>query len=91
MYVHVKKTGDLGDVEEGDPLALVAGGRVELHHSECVAGTMTVEDGRETVTLVCTKCQARQGLDREEAVDALRRVLLYDEYAWGGDAGFLPD
>lgn len=91
MYVHVKKTGDVGDVEQADPLALVGDGRVVLHHSECVAGDVTIEDGGETVTLVCAKCQARQDLDREEAVDALRRVLVYDEYAWGGDAGFLPD
>ncbi|HEX9734716.1 MAG TPA: hypothetical protein VGG06_22315 [Thermoanaerobaculia bacterium] len=91
MYVHVKKMGDVGDLEHGDPLALVADGRVELRHSECVAGGVTIEDDRETVTLVCAKCAARQDLDREEAVDALRRVLLHDEYAWGGDAGFLPD
>lgn len=91
MYVHVKKQGDVGDVENGDPLALVADGRVELHHSECVGGDIAIEAGPETVTLVCSKCAARQDLDREEAVDALRRVLLYDEYAWGGDAGFLPD
>jgi len=91
MYVHVKKQGDVGDVENGDPLALVADGRVQLHHSECVAGDIAIEADPETVTLVCSKCAARQDLDRDEAVDALRRVLLYDEYAWGGDAGFLPD
>lgn len=91
MYVHVKKSGELGDLEEGDPLALVAGGRVALVHSECVAGELSVDDGGATVTLVCSKCGARQDLDREEAADALRRVLLHDEYAWGGDAGFLPD
>lgn len=91
MYVHVKKADDIGDVGQADPLALVADGRVELHHSECVAGTITIEDGGEKITLVCAKCQARQDLDREEAVDALERVIVHDEYAWGGDAGFLPD
>ncbi len=91
MYVHVKTVGDPGEVEKADPLALVADGRVELSHSECVAGAMTLEDGGDTVTLVCSKCQARQDLDRREAADALSRVLVHDEYAWGGDAGFLPD
>jgi hypothetical protein len=92
MYVHVKKTGEVDDLEEKGPLALVADGRVALVHSECVAGEMSVEDGAgESLTLVCSKCGARQVLDRGEAVEALTRVLLHEEYAWGGDAGFLPD
>lgn len=90
MYVHVKKSDDV-DCEGSDPLELVAAGRVSLLHSECVAGAITLESGADTVTLVCSKCHARQDLDRGEAADALSRVLVHDEYAWGGDAGFLPD
>lgn len=92
MYVHVKKVGEIAqDLEQGDPLAEVSAGRVELVHSECVGGAMSIEHAGDAVTLVCGKCQARQDLERGEAVDALRRVLVFDEYAWGGDAGFLPD
>lgn len=90
MYVHVKKVGEIPDIEQADPLALLADGRVELIHSECVAGAMTIESAADTLTLVCNKCEARQEVDRQEAVDALERVLVHDEYAWGGDAGFLP-
>ena len=91
MYLHVKPVGEVGDVEQGDPIALLVEKKVELVHSECVGGVMAVEDGGETVVLTCTKCEVRQDLDRTEASDALRRVLLYDEYAWAGDAGLLPD
>jgi hypothetical protein len=92
MYLHVKKVGDLPeDLENGDPFALVGDGRVELVHSECVGGLISIEQGDDRVTLVCSKCGGRQGLDRQEASDALVRVLIEDEYAWAGDAGFLPD
>ncbi len=92
MYVHVKKSGELpADLGEVDPLAEVAAGRVRLIHSECVGGELAVETDGDVLALVCGKCEARQELDRDEAVDALSRVLVHDEYAWGGDAGFLPD
>lgn len=91
MYLHVKKVSEIPDLEHADPFALVAAGRVELTHSECVGGTMSIEEAPETVTLVCSKCEARQDLDRGEAGDALLRVLVEEEYAWAGDAGLLPD
>lgn len=92
MYLHVKKVGEMPeDLEHGDPFALVADGRVELTHSECVGGRMTLEKDGDAVTLACTRCDARQELEAGEAGEALRRVLLYDEYAWAGDAGLLPD
>ena len=91
MYLHVKKVGELDVPEQADPFALVAAGRVELIHSECLGGAMNVEDKGATVTLVCGKCQTRQDLEREEAADALLRVLVHEEYAWAGDAGLLPD
>ena len=92
MYLHVKKIGELPeDLESSDPFALVDDGRVELVHSECVGGGMTIERGGERITLVCSKCDARQDLDRQEASEGLLRVLVEDEYAWAGDAGFLPD
>lgn len=92
MYLHVKKVGELPpNFADSDPFALVADGRVELVHSECVGGLISIEPGDERITLVCSKCDGRQGLDRGEASDALVRVLTEDEYAWAGDAGFLPD
>ena len=92
MYVHVKKTGEEAYGEDlADPFAEVAAARIQLTHSECVGGAMSIEDHGATVTLVCGKCEARQDLERDEALDALKRVIVYDEYAWGGDAGFLPD
>ena len=91
MYLHVKKVSEIPDLEHSDPFALVAEGRVELTHSECVGGTMSIEDGEDKVTLVCSKCEARQDLEREEAGGALLRVLVDEEYAWAGDAGLLPD
>ncbi len=91
MYLHVKKVSEIPDLEGADPFALVADGRVELTHSECVGGTMSIEDGGDKVTLACSKCDARQDLDREEAGEALVRVLVDEEYAWAGDAGLLPD
>lgn len=92
MYVHVKKLADTEYAEGAfDPLAEVGARRVLLVHSECVGGEMAIEEGDSTLTLVCGKCEARQDLDRGEALDALERVLVNDEYAWGGDAGFLPD
>ncbi len=91
MYLHVKSAGETGDLETADPFGLIDGGAVELLHSECVGGKISIERGAGTLTLVCDKCDARQELEREEAAEALRRVLLYDEYAWAGDAGFLPD
>ncbi len=92
MYLHVKKVSEIPDLEHADPFALVADGRVELVHSECVGGTMSIADGDEgNVTLACSKCDARQDLDRKEAGEALVRVLVDEEYAWAGDAGLLPD
>jgi hypothetical protein len=92
MYLHVKKVGEIPeDLGSGDPFALVDDGRVELVHSECVGGLISIEQGDDRITLVCSKCDGRQGLDRGEASDALVRVLTEDEYAWAGDAGFLPD
>ena len=92
MYLHVKKVSEIPDLEHADPFALVADGRVELVHSECVGGTMSLAEGGEgRVTLVCSKCEARQDLDRGEAGDALLRVLVEEEYAWAGEAGLLPD
>ena len=91
MYLHVKKVSEIPDLEHSDPFALVADGRVELVHSECVGGTMSIEGAGETVALACSKCGARQDLDREEAGEALLRVLVDEEYAWAGDAGLLPD
>jgi hypothetical protein len=91
MYLHVKKVGEIDDLEQADPFALVAAGKVVLTHSECVGGAMSVEDAGDAVTLVCGKCQARQDLERQEAADALLRVLVHEEYAWAGDAGLLPD
>ncbi len=91
MYLHVKKVAEIPDLEHADPFALVAAGRVELVHSECVGGTMSIEDGEGKVHLACSKCGARQDLDRGEAGEALLRVLVDEEYAWAGDAGLLPD
>lgn len=91
IYVHVKPLGEVADLAEGNPFEAVTDGRVALTHSECVGGSMAIEEGDGVVTLVCSQCQARQDLERDEATDALRRVLVDEEYAWAGDAGFLPD
>ncbi|MEE8523737.1 MAG: hypothetical protein V3T72_07370 [Thermoanaerobaculia bacterium] len=92
MYLHVRKVAELPEsLESSDPFALVDDGRVELIHSECVGGLISIEHADDRITLVCSKCDGRQGLDRGEASEALLRVLTEDEYAWAGDAGFLPD